>query len=184
MKKTIITLVLIITISVLTGCSITVDRYNSTADNQNRLRKLNIKLNVDKFTATKSDFSVMCRLANGVNLPDGKSFEKYIEDAFIEELKMADVYSKNSHIILKGHLNDTDVSSGFTDAHWTFNLKVSNGAGESYTIIHKRKYKSSFLGGIACGNDMPKSFLPTIQELVGKVINHPKFDGLFKEKKI
>ena len=102
----------------------------------------------------------------------------------IEELKMADVYSKNSHIILKGHLNDTDVSSGFTDAHWTFNLKVSNGAGESYTIIHKRKYKSSFLGGIACGNDMPKSFLPTIQELVGKVINHPKFDGLFKEKKI
>lgn len=169
---------------IVSGCAVPVDRYNATADNQTKIRTFQNKLNVDKFTAAKTDYKVMCRLANNVEMPDGRSFEGYIQAAMIEELKMAGVYSKDSNILIKGHLNNTDVSSGVTDAHWTFDLTISNARGKSFTINHKREYSASFIGRIACDSDMPKSFLPTVQELIGKIINHPDFDSLFSTKSI
>lgn len=168
-------------ILMVTGCAVPVDRYHATADNQTKIKTFKHKLSVDKFTATKTDYKVQCRLANNVEMTDGRSFEGYIQDALIEELKMAGAYSKDSKIIIKGHLNDTDVSSGVTDAHWTFNLTVSNTEGKSFTINYKREYSASFIGDIACRDDMPKSFLPTVQELIGKIINHPEFNELFGE---
>jgi len=168
----------------ITGCAVPVDRYSATADNQIKIRTFQNKINVDKFTATKTDYKVMCRLANNVEMPDGRSFEDYIQEAMIEELKMADAYSKDSEILIKGHLNDTDVSSGITDAHWTFDITISNKSGKSFTINHKREYSASFLGEIACRSDMPKSFLPTVQELIGEIFNHPDFDSLFDAQSI
>lgn len=170
--------------SVITGCAVPVDRYYSTADNQQRIKSFNKKFSVDDFSATKTDYKVMCRLANNVEMTDGRSFEGYIQNALIEELKMAGAYAEDSNIMIKGHLNDTDVSSGVTDAHWTLNLTVSNNAGKSFTVSHKREYSASFIGGIACGSDMPKSFMPTVQELIGKIVTHPQFKNLFGENEV
>ncbi len=166
-----------------TGCAVTADRYQTTADNQQQIKNLDIQLNVGQFTANKTEYKVLCRLANNVDMPDGKSFEGYIEDALVEELKLAGMYSQTSQITINGNLNRTDVSSGVTDAHWTFDLTVSNGNGDQFTVVHKREYSASFLGGFACGNDMPKSFLPTVQELIGKIVNHPKFEILASNNK-
>ena len=166
-----------------TGCAVTADRYQTTADNQQRIKTLNTQINVGKFTANQSEYKVLCRLANNVDMPDGKSFEGYIESALVEELKLAGMYSQASKITINGNLNRTAVSSGVTDAHWTFDLTVSNGSGNQFTVVHKRKYSASFLGGFACGNDMPKSFLPTVQELIGKIVNHPKFEILVSNNK-
>jgi hypothetical protein len=167
-----------------TGCAITADRYQATAVNQLQIKNLNQKMNVGNFKAQKTDYKVMCRLANNVELPDGKSFEEYIEGALIEELMMAGMYSKESDVTINGYLNDTDVSSGMTDAHWTFDLTISNSHNEELKIIHKREYSASFVGGIACSNDMPKSLMPTVQELISKMINHPKFDSMFSNHEI
>lgn len=171
-------------VSIVTGCAVPVDRYHSSADNQQGIKSFNKKFSVDDFSATKTDYKVMCRLANNVEMTDGKSFEGYIQDAFVEELKMAGAYAKDSYIVIKGHLNDTDVSSGVTDAHWTLNLTITNNAGKSFTVNHKREYSASFVGGIACGSDMPKSFMPTVQELIGKIITHPQFNDLFGTKDV
>ena len=163
-----------------TGCStIEVDRYRTTADNQQYIKQLNLKMSVDTFTATKPKSSVMCRMANKVGMPDGETFEKYIENAITEELKMAGLYSKDANVVLSGHLIKTGISSGMTDAHWTFNLKVSNNQGESFIVSHTREYDASFLGGIACANDMPRSFMPSVQELVGAIVHHSEFASLF-----
>ena len=178
MKKQLAAIALVSVITLGTGCSITADRYQPTADNQQKIKSLDIKMNVGEFKAKKTDYKVMCRLANNVELPDGKSFEGYIESALIEELKMANMYSKQSNITINGYLNDTDVSSGMTDAHWTFDLTISNNRGEQFTIVHKREYSASFVGGIACGNDMPKSLMPTVQEVISEIINHPKFESM------
>ncbi len=164
---------------IVSGCAVPVDRYHATADNQTKIKTFGYKFNVEQFTATKTNYKVLCRLANNVEMTDGRSFEAYIQDALIEELKMAGAYSKESNIIIKGHLNDTDVSSGLSDAHWTFNITISNTKGESFTVHYKREYKASFVGGIACGQDMPKSFLPTVQELIREIINHPDFETMF-----
>ena len=184
MKKTLAAISLVSVIALSTGCAITSDRYQPTADNQKQIKSLDVKMNVGEFKAKKTDYKVMCRLANNVELPDGKSFEGYIESALIEELKMADMYSKQSDIIINGYLNDTDVSSGMTDAHWTFDLTISSNNGEQFTIIHKREYSASFVGGIACGNDMPKSLMPTVQEVISEIINHPKFQSMLVAQNI
>ncbi|PHR27385.1 MAG: hypothetical protein COA36_09155 [Desulfotalea sp.] len=184
MNKIFTTLILCYVIILSSGCAVTVDRYQPTADNQQIIKNLKFKMNVGKFEAKKTDYRVMCRLANNVELTDGKSFEEYIEAAFIEELKMAGMYSKESSITINGYLNDTDVSSGMTDAHWTFDITVSNNKNEEFTIIHKRTYSASFMGGIACINDMPKSLMPTVQELIAEIISHPKFITMFSTPKI
>lgn len=178
-----VALLVFLSILLSTGCStIEVDRYRTTADNQQHIKRMNIQMNVEAFTATMPKSNVMCRMANKVGMPDGETFERYIQNAIIEELKMAGLYSKEANVVLSGHLVKTDVSSGMTDAHWTFNLKVSNSQGESFTVTHSRQYDASFLGGIACANDMPRSFMPSVQELVGVIVNHSEFSSLFDEK--
>ncbi|WP_313406298.1 hypothetical protein [Stutzerimonas kunmingensis] len=175
--RIVLSLFLVSAIALSTGCAITADRYQPTAVNQQVLKNLDVKMNVGNFKAKKTDYKVMCRLANNVDLPDRKSFEKYIEDALVEELTMAGMYSKNADVTINGYLNDTDVSSGFTDAHWTFDITVSS-HNRVLEVEHKREYSASFVGGIACGNDMPKSLMPTVQELINKIIRHPDFESM------
>ncbi|QKJ22761.1 hypothetical protein [Poseidonibacter lekithochrous] len=163
-----------------TGCGVKVANYHASADNVTELKELNIKINVNDFTATKSNYKFMCRLANDVTTPNKEPFETYIENAFVEELKMAGMYSESSKITISGHLNMVDVSSGMTDAHWTFDITVSSNNGKSFRVKHKREYSSSFLGGIACGQDMPGSFQPTVKELISKIIKNPQFRDLIK----
>lgn len=175
-NKLLASLVMMMTI---TGCGISTDRYQPTADNQQALKNIGVEMNVGKFTATKSDSKVLCRLANNVEMPDGITFEQYIEGALVEELKMAGLFNPGSKIVINGNLNDVDVSSGMTSAHWTLDVTLSNGLGSSFNIVKKREYRASFIGGIACGNDMPKAFMPTVQELINEIINNPEFGKLF-----
>jgi hypothetical protein len=172
---------LIILVTILfSGCGVKVGRYHASSDNVIALKKINTKINVDKFTAYKLDYKVMCRLANDVTTPNKEPFVTYIENAFIEELKMADKYSPTSKITISGHLNNLNVSSGMTDAHWTFDITVSSNNGNRFTVKHTREYSASFLGGIACKEDMPDAFNPTVKELINKIINHPKFNSLLQ----
>ncbi|MGL5336295.1 MAG: hypothetical protein ACRC9R_09170, partial [Enterovibrio sp.] len=143
------------------------------------IKSLGKKFSVADFSAAKTEYRVLCRLTNNVEMPDGESFEKYIQNALIEELKMAGAYDPNSDIVIKGHLNDTSVRSGMPDAHWALNLTVANKTGKSFTINHRREYRASFVGGIACRSDMPNSFQPTVQGLINEIINHPQFKELF-----
>ncbi|MDR9423832.1 MAG: hypothetical protein RI567_00920 [Marinobacter sp.] len=163
-----------------TGCAISTDRYQPTADNQNRIKDFDVDFSVAEFTANKSERRTLCRLANNVEMPDGITFEQYIENAFIEELKLAQKYDPQSEWVIKGNLNDVSVSSGMTDAHWTLDLTVSNQKGESFTVVESREYDASFMGGIACQNDMPKSFMPTVQALVDKVVSDPRFEAMYQ----
>lgn len=174
MKKIIIPVLLSLSY-LLTGCAVTVETYNASEENSQYLKSLNTPLNVNKFTANKSDFKVMCRLANNVATPDNEPFETYIENALIDELKMAGMYSKDSPVTINGHLIDTDASSGMSDGHWTFNIEVSTNNKKGFTVIHKREYSGSFFGGKACRHDMPRAFAPTVKELIAKIIHHPEF---------
>lgn len=184
MNKKIASVALIFLTALSAGCSITADRYHPTADNQQHIKSFNVKMNVAEFTAEKTEYNFLCRLANTVGLPDKNSFEEYIQNALIEELKMAGMFSIDSEITIYGHLNETSVSSGMTDAHWTFDITISNSQGDSFDIRHKREYSASFLGDIACSNDMPKSLMPSVQELVREIINHHKFNIMFLDQHV
>lgn len=179
MKNTLLVLFLAGLAVLSTGCAISTDRYQPTADNQNLIKDFDVQFSVAEFTANQSERRVMCRLANNVEMPDGITFEQYIESAFIEELKMAQKYDPQSSWMIKGNLNDVSVSSGMTDAYWSLDLTVSSQDGDSFTVVENREYDASFVGGIACQNDMPKSFMPTVQALVEKVISDPRFESMY-----
>lgn len=177
-KKVSLIVLLTVTLVFMTGCSVKVDAYSATGDNVTKIRELNTKLNVKKFTATNFDSSVMCRAANPVSTPREESFAQYIENALIEELKMAGYFNKNAQISLHAHLNELSSSSGMTDAHWTFDIKVISSNGNSIDVVSKYEYPSSFNGSYACRQDMPKSFKPSVQKLIYDILNHPDFEKL------
>lgn len=165
---------------VLSGCStIEVATYSSDMENVQTLKDSGVTFNVAPFTAKLNQHKSQCRVGANITTPDKEPFEKYIENAFISELKMAGVYSKDSSIVINGYLNDIDDSSMMGTAFWSFDIKISNAKGESFTVNHKRNYSASFIGGIACGSDMPEAFMPTVQELIKEIINNPKFSELF-----
>jgi hypothetical protein len=177
--KSIKNLTVITAAIVLSACSAQVSRYHSSADNVNALRNITTKLDVGEITATKPTKSVMCRLANPVIMPNDGTINEYIENAFTEELKMAGLYDKNASIIISGNLNNTTASSGMSDGHWTFDMTVKSSNGKSFNIIHKHEYSGSFIGGVACRENMPDEFEPAVEELINAIIIDPRFKGLF-----
>jgi len=167
---------------VLTGCGIKTSDYNVSADNVNELRKLNnIKIAVSPFTAIKpGENSILCRLADTVETSNNESFEKYIENAFIEELKMANIYDSNSEIKISGKLKKIEAST-IGSAYWLFDMTVSSSNGESFDITSKREYGAAFLAYTACMN-MGTSFAPSVKQLISEIITHSEFKKLLITK--
>lgn len=180
MKK--IHVVLILSLGyMLSGCgAVQVRDYLPSESNTIHLKSLGTQLNVNKFTAKKSDSSIMCRIAGPVETPNGEPFETYIENALISELKRAGMFSKESPISIDGYLIDTDASSGMSDGHWTFEIKISSGDKEGFIVKHSREFSGSFIGATACRQDMPDAFRPTVSELISIIIHHPEFELLLK----
>jgi len=166
----------------LSGCSVKVPQYNSSADNVVQLRKIGVKVSIGTFTATKSEKETLCRLARTVVVPHGLTFEKYIENAFKEELKMANKYSNESNIIITANLNNLKASSGIASTgYWSFDMTIKSNNGKSFNIVSQYIYDTSFAGAIACNEMMPDAFKPAVQKLIKEIISNPQFDSLITD---
>lgn len=180
MKKSLLFSSSVVLATVLfTGCGIKTSEYNVSADNVQKLRDYKeLKLDVSNFTATKAgESSILCRLAETVSTPKGESFEEYIKDALISELKMAGTFDKNSDLKVSGNLNNIYGSTMFGDAYWEINVTITSTNGKSLTVNTKREYPSSYLASTAC-NNMGTSFSPTIKQLIADILNHKDFPSL------
>ncbi len=183
MKKSLLLSSSVVLVAFLfTGCGIKTSEYNVSADNVQTLRDYKeLKLDVSNFTATTAgESSVMCRLAETISTPKGESFEEYIKDALVSELKMAGVYDKNSDLKISGNLNKIYGSTMFGNAYWEINITISSSNGKSLTLTTKRDYPSSYLASTAC-NNMGTSFSPTIKQLIADIINHKDFSSLLSK---
>ena len=159
-----------------TGCGIKSTEYSASAENVHKLRTLSDnKIGIDRFYAKNpGEYSILCRLGEMVKTPNDESFEKYIENAFKQELIMSDMYDNNSKIKLSGYLEEVVASTIPGNAYWKFVLKVSSTNGEEFIVSTKRNYTTSILFYTACEN-MGKTLEPTVKQLISDVINHPKF---------
>ena len=175
-----ITRIVTITVAaiILSACSAQVPHYSSSADNVNVIRNISTKINIGDITATTPTKSVMCRLANPVIMPNDETINEYIENAFIEEFKMANIYDKNSSITISGNLNKTTASSGMTDGHWTFDMTIKSSNGKSFNTIYKHEYSGSFVGGVACRENMPDEFEPAVEGLIQVILMDKQFQVL------
>jgi hypothetical protein len=174
--------VAVITTAVLfTGCGIKSSEYSASAQNVQALKKYEgTKIAVSKFTAkTPGQHSTLCRLAETITTPNDEPYESYIEKALKEELMMAGLYDESSKIKISGYIEEVVGSSMLGDAYWKFKVKVSSSNGKEFTVSTKKEYSSSFLAYTAC-NNMGSTFAPSVKQLITDIINNKDFPSLLK----
>jgi hypothetical protein len=164
----------LLTASLLTGCAFNVAPYGAAVQNVEAIKSYNLKpVSVGKFQSTKpGNASITCRAAGPVTV--SPSFESYIEQAFVDELKLAGIYSPASPLVLTGRLEEIDFSSGMTDGNWSFTLTLTNARHESFTTSSKSGFSGSFVADRAC-QEVAQAFGPAVQKLVGDVVRNPRF---------
>jgi hypothetical protein len=160
--------------TLVSGCAYRALPYGASASNVDSIRAVSIKpVSVGKFQSVKPGLSsIVCRAVGPVTVEP--SFESYIENAFVLELKQAGVYDPNSKLVINGKLEQIDFSSGMTDGNWAMELTISNSRNESYTTKSNFNFSGSFLGDKACG-DVSQAFVPAVQKLIEGVIKDPRF---------
>ncbi len=175
MKKLLFVLVVAV---MLEGCaSFNAPQYAISADNVDVIRSTvgtsGKKINIGQFTSEDSGKATLwCRGAPSVKAPNGEPFVEYVQKAFVDELRVAGVYSENASLTIKGHLTKFDFNSHF--GTWTLALVVSSNTSQSFTVEENHDYSTSFFGSVAC-HRVAQALSPAIQNLIKKVVSHPSF---------
>ncbi|MDZ5459143.1 hypothetical protein [Azohydromonas lata] len=158
----------------LGGCAYNTIPYSASAKNVEKIKGINIQpVAIEKFTAaTPGKDSIACRAAGSVTVKP--NFETYIEQAFIDELKIASAYDAKAATKLSGKIDNIDFSSGITDGNWTISLTLTNGKAQSYTTKTVFPFSGSFVAEKAC-QEVAQSFNPAVQKLIQDVVSDPKF---------
>ena len=175
MLRKLVLAAIIITVS---GCStFPVNRYSGSTDNETALKSIRGKaLNVHAFTSSKPGLTeITCRGVGTIKTPDGQTFEGFLKKAFSDELEIAGLYSPTSPLTLTGNLDFIDFSS--LSGNWNLALTVRSTNGTEISIVENYSYKTSFFGETAC-NRTAQALIPTVQNLIGKVVRHSKFHSL------
>ena len=163
----------------VSGCSTyAVNRYSICPENVVVLRAhRNSPIAVGGFSSSRPDLrELTCRMVGPIQTPDKTTFAEYIRQAFIGELQMAEVYSKESLVVIAGNLDDIHFSS--TSGKWYISLTLMSGA-DSLSVQTTYDYSSSLFGETAC-NQTAQALVPAVQELIKSVITHPGFEELLK----
>jgi len=169
--------ILVVTL-VLEGCaSFNAPHYSISVDNVDAIRSTvgnysGKKINVGQFTSEKAGKSTLWCRGAPIKAPNGEPFTNYVQKAFIDELRMAEVYSKEADLIITGDLIEFDFNSHF--GTWTLALVVSSNNNQSFTVEEEYSYSTSFFGSVAC-HRAAQALSPAIQNLIKKVVSHPSF---------
>ncbi len=176
MMRTAILMVVLAMLQV--GCSTySGSRYSMSIDNVQEIKTAvktgEIKqVSVDGFTSTQpSKTSIMCRAVGPVKTPDGESFESYIRNALIGELKMSEAYKQDAIDILKGNLDNITFDSML--GTWTITMTVTL-KGRSFTVTENYKFTPSWYGETGC-NQTAQAMMPAMQNLIRKIVSHHQF---------
>lgn len=177
MKKTL----LIGSLLFLGACeTYTPQRYAVSADTNMALRALASRdVGVGSFTRT-ADFNNRCRLAGPIGLPDGLSFETYIQKALADELKMAGMFvPTNPPVTLTGTVEKLSFlsSQNGNNGVWHIDLRVTSTNGKSVLVSESYEFKSGFGAEIAC-KQTAEAYLPAVQNLIRKLVTDPQFGTL------
>lgn len=165
----------------LSACSTYMpQRYNISADNNVALKAIGVgNINVGSFKGPTS-FDNACRGAGPIAPPDNMSFEAYVQKALADELKVAGMFDdKTPKVTLSGVVEQLSFSSsrGLTGGEWNISLRVSSSNGKSSFVSEHYEFNSGFIADTAC-KQTAEAYLPTIQNLIGKLINAPEFKSL------
>ncbi len=163
------------------GCStMTPARYSVSIDNNQALKQYaGTAVKVASITS-ECTYDANCRLMGPIQASDGMTIPQFVEKAFNDELKFANIFSDNG-IILNGSLTKIEFSStsGLTNGVWDLTLKLTSSNGKSITVASSYGFKSGFDAMTAC-NQTAQALGPAVQDLIKKVVTDPQFGSLVR----
>lgn len=170
----------------VSGCTHNIPRYGLSADNVSTLQRMKSSSSNKLATATFTSFepgknSIVCRAAGPVEVPDGKTYETYIRDALISELKIADMHSENSGTVINGHLEFIDFSSNIGAGNWIIKMKFWGQGSTPFLVENTYPFSTNFIADIACGQ-VAQAFVPATQDFIKKLVNDPQFVKIVQGK--
>lgn len=170
----------------MTGCGYVTSNYGASPDNVGSIRDLGyIKVSVNDFTSSTGSprTSISCRAAGPISNKDSKSFEHYIRDAFVNDLKMAGVYAESAEISISGEISEVDFNSNIGAGKWIIKAKVQSSISEGYTVESLYEFSTNWVADKAC-QQVAQAFEPAVEDLIAKIVTHPGFRSLVIDDKI
>jgi hypothetical protein len=162
----------------LSGCAFNISPYGASINNVEAIKKHSgAKIAVANFTSSKPGLrAIACRGAGPVNTPNDQSFESYVRNAFVDELKLAGIYDPQSSAILSGRLDKVDFNSNIGAGKWVLSVTVSNGKS-SYAVDSIYPFSTNWVADKAC-QQVAQAFEPAVQKLLGTLVSDPRFGAL------
>jgi uncharacterized lipoprotein YajG len=168
---------------ILAGCDTTsaVASYTPSTPNvlafQSALKSKGTMVKVGDFSAADSIEQPGCRMAGTLDVTSGKPIQEYIKNALQTELFTAQVYDVNGPVTISGNVDTVKVNTFGTGA-WTLAMTVtSNVDPVGYRVEIVRQFATSYTAIAACQN-ATNAFAPSVQDLLGQVVNNPGFAKL------
>ncbi len=164
----------------LISCSSQVQRYSLNPEIQSILKDYskNKKIKFAVEVSGENESKKLCRLAMEIAPPDNKTFEKYIEDAFVDELKLQNLYDKKSKQVIKISISelDFDTAKGF----WIISGDVTLPDGKAFSITEMYVFGFIYFADQAC-REVMRTFPNVVQDFIKEIIKHPDFVSYVKK---
>ena len=174
--------ILIVTLLILSGCeTFPVQQYSLSQENiaaiKQTMRSGHVSsLAVGEFTATTpGQFELRCGFSQLIKMPHNMPYEKFIREAFINELKKAGAYSLDqieAARVITGHLDTFKLDSD--SGSWIIKLTIEFKSGEVFTVTENYQHDE-----ISCQR-AASTLVPAIQDLIQKIITNPVFQSKMK----
>ncbi len=163
------------------ACStMTPARYAVSIDNNQALKQYaGSKARVASISSA-ANYDANCRLMGPIQASDGMTIPQFIEKAFNDELKFANIYSDQG-VTLTGSLMRIAFSSSsqLTNGWWDLALTLTSNNGKSMSVESRYEFKSGFDAITAC-NQTAQALGPAVQDLIKKTVTDPQFSALLQ----
>ena len=180
--KNLITFLMFFAMLFFSSCSSQVPRYSLNPEIQYILKEQieneNAKISVEVFGASKR--KKLCRLAMEIYPPDNKTFEEYIKDAFINELRSQNLYDRKSHHIIKIYITSLDFDS--FRGYWLISGNVKLPNGKTFSVAKMYNFGFIYLGDQAC-REVLRTFPNAVQDFIKEIVKNPLFISYIKNSK-
>ncbi len=126
-------------------------------------------------------FEANCRLVGPIEAKDGLTIPQFIQKAFNDEFKFANIFDEQQGVKLTGKVDKIEFSSasGLTNGWWDLAITLQSANGASMSTANRYNFKSGFDAITAC-NQTAQALTPAVQDLIYKTITDSRFGTLMK----
>lgn len=173
-------LVIVLAAFALSGCMRNVDSYNSDPYIVSTLSTYaGQKISVAEFESSLGEGGVnQCRGYSVITTSGEGGLVRYIQDAFISELELANAYSPDSPIVLKGKVTQISLST-LTGGEWIIKMTLMSNNGRSLSAREQLHFKTNIVGQSAC-QVASDTYFYAVQNLLRKLVSSPNFPRLLE----